>query len=395
MDARLEQNIEECAKIFSKRAIDIDLQATFPRENFEVLQDNHLLELAAGESFGGHRAALGGDHHLYVEVLSKLSSACPNTGHCFETHCWSLSTIRLLGTEEQHEFFANEAANGAIFANFGSEPDQEFTSEGERVEYNTTARRESDGWLINGQKFFATNSTHADYQTVYALPEGGELEDLLVPVISADADGVEVHDTWEGMGQRATASGMVEYDDVFVPDEHVVGAPGAIIDYGHVGTGSGLIFSAILLGIGQGALDFVKWWLDEESKAPSDLDSLAEDPHVQLRIGNMDILLTAAAELMNRAADTLERAETLNDPDLDARAKADAFRARVFTTRASLSAANKLFQLTGARSTSREFGGDLYWRSARTLSLHDVVDKQTTDIARHVLGIEGRGGFAR
>ncbi|UHQ96218.1 acyl-CoA dehydrogenase family protein [Natrinema halophilum] len=395
MDQKLDQSIEECTNVFSERSLEVDRNNSFPINNFKLLNEKGLLELPVSEKYGGHELALGGDHELYVNVLSEISAACPNTGHCFGTHCWALSSIRLLGTEEQHEYFANQAKDGAIFANFGSEPDQDFTSDGERVEYNTTASEEGDGWIINGKKFFATNSTHADYQAVYALPEGGELKDLIVPIVSSEWDGITVHDTWDGMGQRSTASGMVEFNDVFVPKDHVVGEPGSIVEYGHVGTSAAITIGSILLGIGKGALEFSKWWLDNESKPPTDRDNLSEDPHVQLRIGDMDIHMNAAEELLHRSARTLEKAESAEDPDLDAKAKADAFRARVMATRASVETSSQLFNVTGARSTSRQFGSDLYWRCARTLSLHDVVDKQITDIARYILGLDERGGFAR
>lgn len=392
LEDSLDERIDRCAETLRENAPEVDRTATIPAENFQRLHEEGVLGLAAPDEHGGRNIGFGGNGmEETVEIIERLASACSNTAQCLNVHLSALGTISQLGDDDQRSFFSREVVeDGAVFSYYGSEPEQEFDSEeGDRVKYDTVARRDGDDWIVDGEKFFATNSLYADYHMAFAMEEGStDMSGLLVTVIPDDADGLIVLDTWNGMGQRATASGMVEMEEVRIPTDYVIGEPGTFIDLGTGGFGFQLDFAAHFVGIADGALRFAKEWLDEEAKPPSDLDSLAEDPHVQLRVGDMDIKVSAARQLVRQAARQLDSAESEKEMK---EAGTAVYRAKVYASEIVVQVASRIFQITGARSTSQAYNADRFWRDGRTLVLHDIVDKQKTKVARDFLGIESPG----
>ncbi|UHQ96315.1 acyl-CoA dehydrogenase family protein [Natrinema halophilum] len=390
MEENLRQKVDECGEVLKERSVAVDQEGEFPAENFELLHEKGLLALGGGTDYGGYDAGPGGDYRLFLEVLEEFARACANTAHSFGTHSVALATIKEIGTEEQHAYFTEQVAeNGDVFGFYATEP--EVLKEGTSfAEFDTTASRVDGGWEVNGVKGFATNSTYANYHMVYAIEEGGDMSDIRLLVVEDDADGLTIKDTWDSMGQRATASGLAEFDGVFVPDDHAIGGPGDISAYAHIPQSFALIFGMLMTGIAQSALDFTKWYLENESKPPANLPSLSHDEQVQLRVGDMRSQIEAARQLNYWAGDRLAAFE--EDPDLGQEASKAIKIAKVTAADTSVEAATRMFQVCGARATSERYRSGQILRNARTLSLEDIVDKQKGDIAKIELGVESDGG---
>ncbi|UHQ96304.1 acyl-CoA dehydrogenase family protein [Natrinema halophilum] len=396
MDQEMQRRLEPCLDEIVSQAPDVDRGGEFPAKNFELLHEHDVLNITAASEHGGLDAGIT-SNRAYYAATAQLGAACSSTAQCFSTHSIALAITRVLGTAEQHERYARAVADGAIFGYYGSEPDQEFDSDsGDRVRYNAEARQVDDGWIIDADKFFATNSTHADYHMLHVMEAGSEdMTGLLPVIVPAGADGVTIEDTWDGMGQRATASGIAKFDGVHISDENVIGEPGDLIEHGLIGFNFQLLFAAIFVGLAKGAFEFTTWYLENESKPPSDLESLAHDPHVQLHVGEMDIDIRAAWELVDRAAQLLDETEGGANAEALSNMGTAVYRAKVKSSEVSIDVANRLFQICGARSTSRQFDADRFWRNARTLTLHDILDKQKTSVAKDALGIEEQQASTR
>ncbi len=128
--------------------------------------------------------------------------------------------IYRFGTEEQKERFLPGLAEGELIGCFGlTEPDH--GSDPGSME--TTARKTDGGWVLNGAKMWITNSTIADVCVVWAKAkestnEEGEIRGFLV---ESDREGVSTPLTKNKMSLRASITGEIVLDDVFVPDENV------------------------------------------------------------------------------------------------------------------------------------------------------------------------------
>ena len=87
----------------------------------------------------------------------------------------------------------------------------------------TRAVKQGDKYVINGSKCFITNGTYADYFTVFAKtdPEAGH-RGISAFVVDADADGVTVDKKEDKMGQRASNTATISFNDVEVPAENLL-----------------------------------------------------------------------------------------------------------------------------------------------------------------------------
>lgn len=367
-------------------ASEVDRAGVFPTENFRLLHESGLLAYTVPRRLGGLGMGPTGDYRGLFRVLEEVTRACSSTGQSLGVHGSAMSTINLIGTPEQQVRFAAEVTErGRVFGYFGSEPQQRRSPTGEPMGWDTVARKVAGGWRLDGRKFFATNSTGASWFMVLATGVDGEQAEIATPMVRADAPGVTVHDTWDNMGQRATMSGRVDFDDVFVPDEDMIGELGSFQETMPIAPTWQLAFVARYVGMARAALDFTVDYLRNGAPVPDGLQSASEDPQIQSRIADMSVLVEGAAALLYRAADVVARCE--KEPAAVADAWLAVNQAKVMSTSAALEVPTMLFQLCGARVTDRSYNADRFWRNARTLTLHDPVDKRRLAIGRALLGV--------
>jgi len=110
-----------------------------------------------------------------------------------------------------------------------------------------------------------------------------------------------------------------------------------------------------------------------------------EDPHVIAAIGELVVRVNAASALTERAGRFVDIATVDPTEDTVAEASVAVAEAKAITTEVSLHVSNKLFELTGARSTLEQFGFDRHWRNARTHTLHDPVRYKYVNVGNYFL----------
>lgn len=222
------------------------------------------------------------------------------------------------------------------------------------------------GVRVKGVKSFNTNSGGGGYANVSAKRDGK----LTFAIIPLNAPGVIQHHDWKNMGQRGTYSQTITYDDVFVPDGWHYAGQFPFSDPKGFGFGF-LLHAALMLGIGQGALDATLAHLRGSKRVIlPEFKSPIEDPFVRLHLGDISTRLRSAEALLMEVA---RRVEDPREPDgMDV--VIDATRAKVACVQASLQAGERLFELTGARSTADKHRYDRFWRNARVFSVHDSTD---------------------
>lgn len=197
--------------------------------------------------------------------------------------------------------------------------------------------------------------------------------------VRRDAPGVTVFDDWDSFGQRTTASGSVQLDQVQVHPEDVVPAWQFEATPSLSGPVSQLIQASIDAGIAQGALrdavDFVRDksrpWMDSGVARASD------DPHLIHEVGQLQIEVDAAHAVLLEAARTLDALAAAAGGAVDEQASAQASvavaEAKILTTEAALQAGEHLFALAGSSASRAAHHLDRHWRNARVHTLHDPV----------------------
>jgi acyl-CoA dehydrogenase len=191
----------------------------FPNEVFEKLAEHGYLGLKYPEELGGQ----GGDC-LHDAVFNEELSRCGSGGLAagIGAHIGiATPPIWKFGTDDQKQRFLAPAIRGEKIAALGiTEPDAGSDVAGIR----TFAKRVDGGYVVNGSKTFITNGVRADFvvTAVKTTQEGGH-HGLSFLLIEKGMDGFSVSRKLEKMGWHASDTGELAFQDVFVPDENLLG----------------------------------------------------------------------------------------------------------------------------------------------------------------------------
>lgn len=124
--------------------------------------------------------------------------------------------ISIFGTEEQKQRFLPRLASAELIGCFGlTEPDHGS----DPSSMVTTAKKADGGWVLNGAKMWITNSPVADVAIVWAKVRGGAEDGVIRGfIVEKEFDGYSAPVTHNKMSLRASHTGEIVLDDVFVPD---------------------------------------------------------------------------------------------------------------------------------------------------------------------------------
>jgi SfnB family sulfur acquisition oxidoreductase len=361
-----------------------DADRDLPHGQVRALKDSGLLALSVPVEHGGVDAPAA----VVAEVFRLIAHADPSLAQIPHSHYTFLEAIRLKGTPEQQAFFYCLVRAGSLFANAQSERGPH------PIDVDTTTLTETGfgDFVLSGRKFYSTGALFADWVMVRAsLSDGsGEVPTSTTPkaiaFIPRDADGLQIVDDWDGMGQRTTASGTVTLDDVRVPAAHVVPFSPIFAEPTVYGAYAQLLHAAIDVGIATGAL---AEGVHQAGKArphfEARVDSAAEDPTLIQVAGELVVTVRGAQGLLEEAARQVDAARADLTADTAAAASVAVAVAKVAAVRASLEAASVLFDLGGTRSASASGNLSRYWRDARTHTLHDPTRWKVQHIGRYAL----------
>lgn len=355
---------KQLAETFAKEASARDRERRLPVAELDAYSQSGLWAITIPKAYGG----AGVSYRTLGEVIKIISAADPSLGQLPQNHFVIIEHLILDASESQKQFFFELVLKGARFGNA-------FSEKGSRtvVEFSTRITPHGEGFVVNGTKFFATGALLAHWIPIVAATEEGL---PYLALAKQGTPGLTVINDWSSFGQRTTASGTVVIEAVKVPAEHVVPIYQAFARPTIAGPSSQFIQAAVDAGIAVGTiaatLDYVKQsarpWIDAK-----DIQHASDDPYTIQQIGDLELRLHAAEALLDRAAEALARGAAEANETTVAAASIAVAEAKVLTTEIALLAGNKLFELSGTRSTLEELNLDRHWRNARTHTLHDPV----------------------
>jgi len=317
---------------------------------------------------------------VVAEVFRILASGDSSLAQIPQNHIEIVDLIRQTGSDAQKRLIFGRVLSGARLGNAFSE------YKGKNVEdFQTRIRRHRDGYVVKGEKFYATGALFAHLVPIIAISEDDGR--VYAAIAERDAPGLTVIDNWDGFGQRTTASGTVKIENVFVPADYVLPAYIAYDNPSPAGTQSQVLHAAIDLGIAEAAIEktiglvrnHARPWIDAHQ------DHAWQDPYTIAAIGDLKLRFNAAVEVLAEAADVTDEAIAAPDVQSIGRAKIAVAEAKVLTTEIAILATNKLFELGGTRSTLAQHNLDRLWRDARTHTLHDPVRWKYSIIGQYYL----------
>ncbi|CAM2198304.1 SfnB family sulfur acquisition oxidoreductase [Paraburkholderia kururiensis] len=357
-----------------------DRERALPWDELDQWSESGLGAITVPREYGGADVS----YATLAEVFVTLCEADPALGQIPQNHFGVLGLLREAGTPEQKARFYGEVLAGRRLGNAG--PERRATPAGAvaapTILHGTTRLQTTpDGLRLSGRRFYSTGALFAHRIPTRATDDEGRAVQVWVP---RDAPGVTVIDDWSAFGQRITASGTVEFDNVLIDASDVVAVWPLADRPGLYGPTSQLIQAAIDQGIAQAAVADALGFVRERARPwiDSGLEHASDDPYIIADVGRLEIDLHAAHEVLMEAGRTLDdlaarqQARQHQSP-LDAEASAQASvavaEAKVLTTRIALEASEKLFELAGSAATRAAHNLDRHWRNARTHTLHDPV----------------------
>ena len=363
-----------------------DARREFPYEEVARLKQSGLLSIVVPEEYGGRGLSIGDA----VECTMVLATGNPSVAQLFLVH-WnnSLWPLELMPDAQcrflLHHIVANNAYLGQAFA-------EKHAKNAMTFETTFTAATDREGLRLNGRKFFTTGSLAADIFLV-----GGMLgADLMVGYVPKGVEGMVIGDDWDAMGQRGTASGTMEFTNVYVSKEHVfpIWNPQVLDPTSFIVPSAQIGFAAIYLGTAKGALHCAVEYVKTKTRpwVESGVEAATHDPYILCAVGHMQAHLSAAESLVLKAAKMVGDAWEVRgklDREEMARRRAEAAvvvaEAKLVATEVALRVCQDIFQVCGARAALSGEDFDRFWRDVRTLTLHDPKDYKAKLIGEYLL----------
>jgi acyl-CoA dehydrogenase len=202
------------------RAVECDHAGRFPEDIFEKAFGLGLMSGYIPEEYGG----LGLKALDTCIIEEELAWGCSGIATSMTCNGLALTPILVAGTEDQKKRFVAPFAEKLQYASFClTEPGSGSDAGG----IATTAKREGDSYTINGRKCFITNGSYAAQYTVFASTDRSKgHKGLSTFVVPRSLPGVSVGKKEDKMGQRASDTADVLFEDVKVPAEYLLGKEG-------------------------------------------------------------------------------------------------------------------------------------------------------------------------
>ena len=359
---------EFCEEEIAPLAQDIEDEHRFPAEIFEELAALDVMGVPIDEEWGG----LGGDQLMYALVTEELGRVSGSIGLSYAAHV-SLGTkpIEAFGTDEQKERWLRPLAEGEAMGAWAlTEP----SSGSDASDMDTIAQKDGDEWVINGTKQFITNASVAGSILVKAVTDpGAGYDGISTFIVDPETDGVEVSNVWDKMGLNASPTCELQFDDVRIPADRLLGAKGEGWEQTRKTLDGGRIsIAALSVGLAQGAFEAAREYATEREQFGQ---SISRFDAVRDMIVEMDRKIERARLLTHKAAAMKDAGENVRR--LSSLAKLDA-------SEIAREVAEDAVQVLGGYGYTTDFAPQRFYRDAKLME----IGEGTSEIQRLVLGRE-------
>ncbi|KAL8946945.1 MAG: hypothetical protein Q9222_006729, partial [Ikaeria aurantiellina] len=302
--------LRERVQDFTRREIPEELAAKtdrdneFPSQMWKKFGEAGFLGITANEDYGG--LAMGYQAHCIVmEEISRASELIPegSIGLSYAAHSQlCINQLGLNGTSEQIERFLPGLVSGD---KIGALAMSEHSAGSDVVSMKTTAKKIDGGYRLNGTKMWITNGPDAHTIIVYAKtePDKGS-KGITAFILDTSTPGFSCARKLDKLGMRGSNTGELIFEDVFVPQENVLGEVNRGVRVLMEGLDiERLVLSAGPLGIMASALALTLPYTHTRTQFSI---PLAHNQLVQAKIADMYTSLSASRALTYTVARSLD-----------------------------------------------------------------------------------------
>lgn len=353
----------------------LDRERGYPTEFVRELTETGYLSVLIPEEYGGSGLGLP----AAAAVLEEIQKSGGNGGAC-HAQMYMMGTVLRHGSEDQKRRYLPEIAAGRLrLQAFGvTEP----TSGTDTLSLRTTAERDGDGYVVNGQKVWTSRAEHSDLMLLLARTTPRErverrtdgLSVFLIDLRAARGDGLEIRPI-RTMINHATTE--IFFDGLRVPADGLIGAEGAGFRY----VLDGMNAERIL--IGAECVGDARWFIAKAADYARERRvfgrRIGENQGVQFPIAEAYAATEAADLMVGKAAALFEAGAPCG---------AEANMAKYLASEASWKAADMCMQTHGGYAFAEEYDVERKFRETRLYRIAPISNNFVLSyLAEHVLGL--------
>ncbi|RME43403.1 MAG: acyl-CoA dehydrogenase [Chloroflexi bacterium] len=366
--------IRALAREFSQKEIapvaaELDRTEEHPAEVMKKAWETGLLNLTIPEEYGG--VGLGAFEE--VLVAEEFAAGCAGISTSVMANSLALTPILLAGTPEQLRTFVQPFTEEPRLAAFClTEPNAGSDVAG----MQSTAERVGDEYVINARKHWITNGSVADLYTLFVKTDPSERhKGISAFIVPADTPGISHGKKEEKMGQRASDTREVIFEDVRVPVANRLGEEGQgwmiamkTLDKARPGV------AALGVGLARAALTAALEYSQERQQFGQ---PIANFQMIQKMLADMAIGIETARLMVWKAAWLIDHGYDNNYESSIAKA---------YATDVAMQVTTDAVQIFGGYGYSREYPVEKYMRDAKLLQIYEGTNQiQRVVIARNLL----------
>jgi acyl-CoA dehydrogenase len=369
-----QQDLRELAHNFSEKEIrrvawEYDRDSTWPQEIVEKAHEIGLMNVEVPEEYGG-----GGLHCLEGCLIEEeFGWGCTGIGTSLMCNGLAAWPVILGGSEEVKKEFLGMLSEEPRLASFCLTEPEAGSDVGSM---RTRAEKRGDKYLINGSKVFITNGSHASWYAVYAKtdPEAGH-KGISAFVVPRDTPGVSVVKKEDKLGQRASDTAQIQFEDAEVPAEYLLGEENhgfrlAMMTLDRTRPG----VAALGVGLARAAFEFATDYAKERVQFGV---PIAMHQAIQFMIADMATKVEAGRLLVWQSAALLDQGK---------RNTLAASHAKRFAADSAMEIATDAVQVYGGYGFIKEYPVEKLMRDAKIMQLYEGTSQiQRLVIAREVL----------
>jgi len=354
------------------RAAAIDESHEFPWDVVDLFREHELFGLLQEERYGGS----GTGTLLALVAIEEVSKVCATSGLILAVQELGSLGLKLAGTEEQRQRYLPRLASGEWLAAYAL---TESGSGSDSAAMRSVARRDDDGYVLDGTKRFITNAGVANLYTVFAKTDrDAGHAGISAFLVESDSDGFEVARLEPKMGISGSTTGELVFSGCRVPAENLLGEEGEgfkiamrILDQSRPGV------AAQALGIAQGATDYAL----EYAKSRETMGKpIAEHQLIQAKLADMETKCEAARGLLYRFGQMVDAG--VPDEELT---KASAM-AKLLCGDVGMEVTTEAVQILGGYGYIKEYPVERMMRDAKICQIYEGTQEiQRLVIAREML----------
>jgi acyl-CoA dehydrogenase len=381
-----EQNaLIETAREFARKEIapvagQLDEEGHFPHEIMNRAFATGLLNFEIPEAYGG----LGLSCLTHALILEEIAWACAGVNTTLAANMLGAMPLLIAGTDAQKQKWLGELCAGdngkPLYCCYAcSEPDAGSDVAGLR----TRVEKKGDGYVLNGQKRWITNGGVSSWCTTFATFDPKlKHKGITAFVVDMKSPGVKIGKKENKMGQRASLTNDIIFEDVFVPKECLLGEEGGGFKVAMK------TFDRSRPWIAAGAAGIIKRSLDESRNYSLERKTfgvpIAQHQAVQFMLAEMAIAYETTRLLYMKASWLVDSGQETRSTDSIVSSIAKAYGAD-----AAMRCATDAVQIFGGYGYTKEYPVEKLMRDAKLVQIYEGTSQiQRMVIARNLLAGE-------